>query len=123
MIKEVLQDPAVLAENVYNIDETGVMLSMLGSVKVLVSKHDKRDYRGVRVKRRTVTAIECISGGVQDSVGSATRYTGAISRTALHVSWEISDPMPMGTEAEGALDLESARRPTEHQRCWKCFHY
>jgi hypothetical protein len=43
-------------------DETGVMLSMPGSVKVLVSKHDMRDYRGARVKRTTVTAIECISG-------------------------------------------------------------
>ncbi|TVY12709.1 hypothetical protein LARI1_G009559 [Lachnellula arida] len=28
VIKDVLQDPAVLAENVYNMDETGVMLSM-----------------------------------------------------------------------------------------------
>jgi hypothetical protein len=61
--------------------------------------------------------------GVQDSVGSATRYMGAISRTGLHASWEFSHPMPMGTEAEGALDSKSARRPTEHQRCWKCFHY
>jgi hypothetical protein len=43
-------------------DETGVMLSMPGSVKVLVSKYDKRDYRGARVKRTSVTAIECISG-------------------------------------------------------------
>jgi hypothetical protein len=31
---------------VYNIDETGVILSMPGSVKVLVSKHDRRGYRG-----------------------------------------------------------------------------
>ena len=45
----------------YNMDETRVMLSMLGSVKVLVSKHDIRDYRGTRVKCITVTAIECIS--------------------------------------------------------------
>ena len=35
---------------------------MLGSVKVLVGKDDARDYRGARVKRTTVTAIECISG-------------------------------------------------------------
>src|SRR5438552_3788875 len=42
-------------------DETGVTLSMPGSVKVLVGKDDKRDYRGARVKRTTVTAIECIS--------------------------------------------------------------
>ena len=38
-------------------DETGVMLSMLASAKVLVSKDDTRDYRGARIKRTTVTAI------------------------------------------------------------------
>jgi len=42
-------------------DETGVMLSMLGSVKVLLDKDDPRDYRGAVVKRTTVTAIKCIS--------------------------------------------------------------
>ena len=46
MIEEVLTDLNVLPENVYNMDETGVMLSMLGSVKVLVS---------------IVTAIKCVS--------------------------------------------------------------
>ena len=56
-----IQDPAVLAENVSNMDETGVMLSMLGSVRVLVGKDDMRDYRGARVKRTTVTSIEYIS--------------------------------------------------------------
>lgn len=61
VIGKVLQDPAILAENVYNMDETGVMLSMPGSVKVLVGKDDKRKHRGVRVKRTTVTTIECIS--------------------------------------------------------------
>ena len=61
MIKEVLQDLAVFIENVYNIDETRVMLSMPSSVKVLISKYDKRDYRGTRVKRTSITAIKCIS--------------------------------------------------------------
>lgn len=61
VIRKVLQDQTVLPENVYNMDETGVMLSMLGSVKVLVSKDDLRSYRGARVKRTVVTAIECIS--------------------------------------------------------------
>jgi hypothetical protein len=42
-------------------DETGIMLSMLGCVKVLVGKDGIRNYRGTRVKRTTVTAIECIS--------------------------------------------------------------
>ncbi|THV50026.1 hypothetical protein BGAL_0168g00080 [Botrytis galanthina] len=35
---------------------------MSGSVKVLISKHDMRDYRGAQVKRITVTAIEYING-------------------------------------------------------------
>jgi len=61
VIGRVVQDPAILPENVYNMDETGVMLSMLGSVKVLVGKDDLRDYRGAGVKRTMVTAIECIS--------------------------------------------------------------
>jgi len=61
VIGKVLQDPVILPENVYNMDETGVMLSMLGSVKVLVSKNDSRNYRGAGVKRTMVTAIECIS--------------------------------------------------------------
>ena len=37
-IRKVLEEPAILPENVYNMDETGVILSMLGSVKVLVSR-------------------------------------------------------------------------------------
>jgi hypothetical protein len=42
-------------------DETGLMLSMLGSVKVLLGRNDMRTYRGARVKRKVVTAIECVS--------------------------------------------------------------
>lgn len=61
MIEKVLEDPAILSENVYNMDETGVVLSKLGSVKVFVGRDDLRDYRGAGVKRTMVTAIECIS--------------------------------------------------------------
>ena len=61
VIGKELQNPAILAENVYNMDETGIMLSMLHSVKVLVGKDDVHCYRGARVKRTMVTAIECIS--------------------------------------------------------------
>jgi hypothetical protein len=61
VMEKVLQDPAILSENVYNMDETGVMLSKLGSVKVLIGRDDLRDYRGAGVKRTMVTAIECIS--------------------------------------------------------------
>ena len=61
MIGRVVYNSAILPENCYNIDETGVMLSMLGSVKVLISKDDLRNYRGVGVKRTIVTAIKCVS--------------------------------------------------------------
>jgi hypothetical protein len=61
VIKPVLYEPDILPENVYNMDETGVMLSMLNSVKVLVGKDDTHAYRGARVKRTMVTAVECIS--------------------------------------------------------------
>lgn len=61
VIEPELRRPEIRPENVYNMDETGVMLSMLGSVTVLVDKSDKRDYRGAGVKRTMVTAIECIS--------------------------------------------------------------
>jgi hypothetical protein len=61
VIRKVLQDLAILPENVYNIDKTGVMLYILNSVKVLIGKDDPRDYRGVGVKRTIVTTIKCIS--------------------------------------------------------------
>jgi hypothetical protein len=61
VISRVLQDLAILAENIYNMDKTGVMLLMLGSVKVLAGREGKRNSRGARVKRTIVTAIKCIS--------------------------------------------------------------
>jgi hypothetical protein len=57
----VLGRPDILDENIYNMDKTGVMLSMLGSIKVLTRRKDLRDYCGARVKRTVVTAVECIS--------------------------------------------------------------
>jgi hypothetical protein len=42
-------------------DETGVLLSVLNSLKVLVSKDDLRKHRGTTMKRTLVMAIECIS--------------------------------------------------------------
>ena len=61
MIGKELANPSILAENIYNIDKTGVLLSVLNSLKVLVSKNELRNYRGVGVKRTLITAIECVS--------------------------------------------------------------
>jgi hypothetical protein len=55
-----LHDPAIDPANVYNMDETGVMLSGPSSLKVLVGE-EYSGSRGARVKREVVTAIECIS--------------------------------------------------------------
>jgi hypothetical protein len=46
----VLYKPDILLENVYNIDKTSVMLSMLSSVKVFIGKDNKQKHRGARVK-------------------------------------------------------------------------
>jgi hypothetical protein len=62
VIRKILQDSIILAENVYNIDETRVILSIPGSIKVLIGKDDRRNYRGACVKRTIVTVIEYISG-------------------------------------------------------------
>ena len=61
VIGKELADPQIHSENTYNMDETGVLLSVLNSLKVLVGKDELRDYRGVGVKRTLITAIECIS--------------------------------------------------------------
>jgi hypothetical protein len=56
VIGKELNDPAILRENVYNMDETGVLLSVLSSLKVLTGKDDL-SYRGAGVKRTLITAI------------------------------------------------------------------
>jgi hypothetical protein len=61
VIGKELASPVILAENTYNMDETGVLLSVLNSLKVLVGRHELKTYRGAGVKRTLITAIECIS--------------------------------------------------------------
>jgi hypothetical protein len=57
-----LADPTFKRENIYNMDETGVLLSLLKELKVLVDAYSLRAYRGAGVKRELITVIECISG-------------------------------------------------------------
>ena len=40
MIEKKLKNPALKPHNVYNMDETGVLLAVLNSLKVLVSSDD-----------------------------------------------------------------------------------
>jgi hypothetical protein len=61
VIGKELASPLILAENIYNMDETGVLLSVLNALKVLVGNNELRNYRGVGVKRTLITAIERVS--------------------------------------------------------------
>jgi hypothetical protein len=42
-------------------NKTGVMLSMLDLLKVLVIRDDQWNHKGAGIKRNIVTAIECVS--------------------------------------------------------------
>jgi hypothetical protein len=61
VIGKELASPVVLAENAYSVDETGILLSVLNSLKVLAGRHELKTHRGACVKRTLITAIECIS--------------------------------------------------------------
>ena len=61
LISKQLADPAILPENVYNMDETGVLLGQSTTLKMLVHRDTARRTRGTGLKRVLVTAIECIS--------------------------------------------------------------
>jgi hypothetical protein len=60
VIKKELANPLILAKNTYNIDKTGVLLSVLNSLKVLVDKNKLRNYRGAGVKRTLIITIKCV---------------------------------------------------------------
>ena len=61
MIRRELANPRFKNYNIYNIDETGVLLSILNGLKYLVSALEARNYRGATVKRTLITVIKCIS--------------------------------------------------------------
>jgi hypothetical protein len=56
-----LNNLAVLAENIYNMDETGLILSVLNSLKVLVGRNELKIYRGAGVMEELHT--DSIDGG------------------------------------------------------------
>jgi hypothetical protein len=61
VIGKELASLTILTKNIYNIDKTGVLLSILNSLKVLVGKNELKTYRGAGVKRTLIIAIEYIS--------------------------------------------------------------
>ena len=51
----------MFVENIYNMNETEIMLFMFNSVKILVNKKNTRNYKNNYVKRESVTVIKCIN--------------------------------------------------------------
>ena len=56
-----LSNPDILAENVYNMDETGVLLGQSATLKILLQRQKPQRSRGTGRKRILVTAVECVS--------------------------------------------------------------
>jgi hypothetical protein len=52
-------------------DETGILLSVLNSLKVLVGRHELKTHRGAGVKRTLITAIECSFADGQPKTASS----------------------------------------------------
>ena len=52
-------NPLSFKKNIYNIDNIGVLLNILNSLKILIGKNNL-GCRGVGVKRTLITAIEYI---------------------------------------------------------------
>ena len=82
MIEKILQNSTVLQKNVYNMNETDIMLFKLNFIKVLVDKNNKQGYKDVCVKRTMITVIECVS--------AVSRYLNLMiiwSATTHRVNW------------------------------------
>lgn len=56
-----LREPTILAENVFNMDETGIAFRRLASRKVLLHKNELRKHREAGSKRTQVMSIEWIA--------------------------------------------------------------
>lgn len=57
LMRAQLEEPGVLRENVYNMDETGVLLSVLGSSKYIVSAEMHKSHRGTDSKRTSLQLL------------------------------------------------------------------
>jgi Tc5 transposase DNA-binding domain len=65
VIGQELRSAGVCADNIYNMDETGVILSAPKSEKVLMRRDERSMQRGASFQRTLITAVECISASTQ----------------------------------------------------------
>ncbi len=60
MIKKKLNSLNISSKNVYNMNETRVLLSVLSFLKILINKNDLRKHKAIAIKRILIIVIECI---------------------------------------------------------------
>ncbi|PMD67455.1 uncharacterized protein K444DRAFT_515379, partial [Hyaloscypha bicolor E] len=61
VIRKILEDPAIFLENIYNINKTGIILYILGSIKILINKNNLQNYKDISIKYIIVTIIKYIN--------------------------------------------------------------
>jgi hypothetical protein len=61
MIGKKLKNSVLKPRNIYNMDEKGVLLAVLNSLKVLISSDDLQTCCGTGKDHMRITMIECIS--------------------------------------------------------------
>ena len=65
LMRAQLEEANVLQENVYNLDETGVLLSVIESSKCLVNAEMHKSHTGTDSKRTLITVVECTRVSVE----------------------------------------------------------
>lgn len=78
-----LSERGILQENVYNMDETGVLISNLNTVKVLASRVDVQSCRGVGLRRTMITAVECVCLRLSSGLVERCKTHGCLMRPLI----------------------------------------
>src|SRR5450432_953245 len=63
LFHDVVKEYDIDSNDIYNMDEKGIMMGVIKKVKVLVSKYEKKNYMTQDGSREWVTLIECVSLG------------------------------------------------------------
>ena len=61
LVKQQITDNAVELQDIFNMDEKGIMMGASEKAKVIISKYEKRQYMTANGSREWVSLLECIS--------------------------------------------------------------
>jgi hypothetical protein len=61
LFEKTIADYKIADADIYNMDEKGILLGVIGKVKVILSKYEKQGFLTQDGSREWVTLLECIS--------------------------------------------------------------